>query len=248
MRALVMAAGLGTRLKPLTDSTPKPLVHVGARPMLAYVLEQLAGQGVSEAIMNIHYFPEQMRSFAYEWNRLKASPRLELQDESALLLDSGGAVALAAEWLFEKSDTALICNADVLANPNFTAFRQVHARLRDLHGVECTMAVLPHEEVGRKYHGIRVDPNGLIKEFVNKTGTPDSSLVHFPGYYLIDKKAVARLPMAGEVFCIKQKLWKPLAAEGKLGAFRYEDYYLDLGTPADLREAEAYLKSRSDLP
>lgn len=241
MRALVMAAGLGTRLKPLTDTLPKPLVPVLGRPMVAYVLDQLAEQGIREAILNIHYFPEKMRAFVAEWNGAGRLPRLEIQDESGLLLDSGGSIPRAAEFLFGKGDTALVCNADVLARPDLKALGAEHARLRDAFGVECTLAITPHPETGRKYNGLRRAADGRLTGFVEKTGTPDPTLFHFPGYYLLEKSALGRLPAAGTPFGIKEKLWVPLAREGKLGSHIYNDYYLDLGTPADLRHAEEFL-------
>jgi len=241
MRALVMAAGLGTRLKPLTDTLPKPLVPVLGRPMVAYVLEQLAEQGIREALLNIHYFPEKMRAFVAEWNAQGKAPRLEVQDESALLLDSGGSIPRAAAWLFAEGETALIANADVLARPNLKELSAAHAKLRAAFGVECTLAITPHPETGRKYNGIRRAGDGRITAFEGKTGTPDPSLFHFPGYYLIDNSALKRLPAVGTPFGIKEVLWQPLAAEGKLGSYIYDDYYLDLGTPADLAHAEAFL-------
>lgn len=245
MRALVMAAGLGTRLKPLTDTLPKPLVPVLGRPMVAYVLEQLAEQGIREAALNIHYFPEKMRAFAEEWNRAGKAPRLEIQDESGLLLDSGGSIPRAAGWLFAKATTALVCNADVLAKPDLASLAREHARLREQFGVECTLAVTPHPETGRKYNGLRRASDGRLTAFVEKTGTPDPTLFHFPGYYLLEKSALPRLPAVGTPCGIKEKLWAPLAAEGKLGSYIYEDYYLDLGTPADLRHAEEFLSARA---
>lgn len=241
MRALVMAAGLGTRLKPLTDTMPKPLVAVNGRPMVAYVLEQLAEQGITEAILNIHYFPEKMRTFAAEWNRGGRLPRLEIQDESGLLLDSGGSVVQAAPWLFAHDTAALLCNADVLARPDIRALRAEHDRLRREHGVECTLAVVAHPETGRKYNGFRRAPDGRLTAWEAKTGVPDPGLFHFPGYYVIEKSAIKRLPAVGVPFGIVGELWKPLAAEGKLGSYIYNGNYLDLGTPEDLRHAEAVL-------
>lgn len=239
MRALVMAAGLGTRLKPLTDSTPKPLVRVGGRPMVEYVLERLGRYGIDEALINIHYFPDQMRAFVAAWNARGAAPRLEIQDESALLLDSGGSVAVAAPWLFEKDRSALVCNADVLATPDLHALVARHRAL----GVDCTLALTTNAEVGRKYHGVALDEAGFVRAFVNKTGTPDPSLLHFFGYYVIDAAALDQAPAAGEPFCVKQKIWKPLAARGRMGGWSYEGPYLDLGTPADITAAEAWLKA-----
>ncbi|RZA05316.1 MAG: hypothetical protein EOP11_13100 [Proteobacteria bacterium] len=248
MRALVMAAGLGTRLKPLTNSTPKPLVPVLGIPMVAYVLEELRAHGIEEALLNIHYFPEQMRAFASEWNAAGKKPRLEIQDESALLLDSGGSITQAAPWLFADSSTALICNADVIAKPDLGALSKDHARLKADHGVECTLLITPHPETGRKYNGLRRSVDGRIEAFVEKTGVADPALFHFPGFYLLEKSAVAGLPPAGTPFGIKEKLWLPLAAAGKLGASIYNGTYLDLGTPEDLKAAEEFLtreKSRA---
>lgn len=245
MRALVMAAGLGTRLRPLTDTLPKPLVALRGRPMVAHVLDQLARQGIEEAILNIHYFPEKMRAFVYEWNAAGRRPSLKIQDESALILDSGGSIPVAAPWLFEREGTALVCNADVLADPDLKAFAAEHARLKNEFGAECSLAITPHPEVGAKYNGLARDAAGRITGFVGKTGKADPSLFHFPGYYLLEEKALNRLPKPGAVFGIKEALWQPLAAEGKLGSYLHQGDYLDLGTPADLKAAEEYLAARA---
>jgi NDP-sugar pyrophosphorylase family protein len=74
-----------------------------------------------------------------------------------------------------------------------------------------------------------------------KLGRAEPALRHFPGFYVIEKTAVARLPKAGKSFGIVEELWRPLAAEGKLGAWEYTGPYLDLGTVADLEAAERVL-------
>lgn len=239
MRALIMAAGLGTRLRPLTDHSPKPLVPVLGRPMVEYVLEVLARHGYREALMNVHYLPEKMRAFAERWNSAGKAPRIELQDETKEILGSGGALAKAQAWLFEKDSTALICNADVIAQPNLDDLLKAHQNT----GAECTMALTPHPEAGRKYNGVILE-NGLIKGF-SQPGAPDPKLLHFFGYYLINKSCMARLAPSGQKSNILEGVWKPLVKESKLGGWKYEDYYLDLGTPEDLREAEAFLKNRN---
>lgn len=240
MRALVMAAGLGTRLRPLTDSLPKPLVPVLGKPMVEYVLEGLAAGGVAEATINVHYLPDKLRGFVEAWNRRGGRPFLRLQDESREILGSGGAVALAAPWLFERGSAALVCNSDVLADPDLAALAAEHGRLAAGKGVECTLAVMRHPEAGLKYTGVR-RRGDLVTGFERASG-PDPEFWHFPGYYLIGAEAAARLPPAGASFSIVDELWKPLAREGRLGAWEYDGPYRDLGTPDDLREAEAALK------
>jgi len=239
MRAIVMAAGLGTRLKPLTNDNPKPLVPVAGRPMVEFVLSHLASHGFKEALINIHYLPEKMRAFVARWNRDGRLPRLEIQDESDKILGSGGALVKAASWLFEHCSSALVCNADVLAAPDLTALQSFHERLKG-EGVGATLIYTAHPEAGRKYNGLRV--HGERVESFSQPGIASPELFHFPGFYVVEKSAVARLPGAGEI-SVLEKMWKPLAADGKLGAFLYEGYYFDLGTAEDLQIAEHAFQS-----
>jgi NDP-sugar pyrophosphorylase family protein len=232
MRAMVMAAGLGTRLRPLTNDLPKPLVPVGGKPMIEFVLASLARHGVTEALLNIHYLPEKMRAFVDAWNESGRQPRLSVQDESGKILGSGGGVALAAPWLFAQDDYAVVCNSDVLAQPDLTTLVKAHRA----SGLPCTLMVMAHPEAGKKFTGLRVE-GGKVLSF-EKAG---SGLFHFPGFYVISKEAVARMPAPTDEFSVVEKLWRPLAAEGKLGAFLYEGKYMDLGTVEDLKAAEGVL-------
>jgi len=239
MRALLMAAGLGTRLRPLTDFIPKPLVPVRGKPMVEYVLEVLAKNGVAEAIINVHYLPGNMRDFVDLWNLRGGIPLLKIQDETKEILGSGGAVALAAPWLFAEGETAVICNSDVIADPDLLAMRKHHLALSSSNGVECTLAAVTHSDAGIKYNGMRRD-NDLILGF-EQHGKHDAGLWHFPGYYLVEPTIMKRLPAAGRSFSIVDALWKPLVTEKKLGAWTYSGQYFDLGSVDDLKAAEAAL-------
>lgn len=242
MRALVMAAGLGTRLRPLTDHLPKPLVPVLGRPMIEYILDILVKNGIREARVNIHYLPEKMTAFVDEWNARGGPLHLFVQDESHQILGSGGAVKLAADWLFEKENTALVCNADVIADPDLGALMREHRRLESAFGVECTMAITPSTEAGVKYNGVRW-AEGLVSGFEND-GKNDPGLHFFFGYYLVNKTCMSRLPAAGLVGDTLKDIWKPLAREKKLGGWVYSGSYHDLGSVGDLHRAEAALKGR----
>src|ERR1044071_4534812 len=94
-RAMVLAAGLGTRMRPLTDKIPKPLVPVAGKPLIDHVLDRLADAGVARAVVNVHYMAEQIEQhLAY-----RTRPQITISDERGLLLGTGGGVARALPQL-----------------------------------------------------------------------------------------------------------------------------------------------------
>ncbi|MCM1005716.1 MAG: NTP transferase domain-containing protein, partial [Prevotella sp.] len=113
MKAFVLAAGLGTRLKPWTLSHPKALVPVGGVPMLERVLRSLENQGFDYIVVNIHHFGEQIIEFinSHEWKA-----RIEISDERDLLLDTGGALVHAASLLCKDNEPFLVHNVDILSD------------------------------------------------------------------------------------------------------------------------------------
>jgi NDP-sugar pyrophosphorylase family protein len=233
MRAFVMSAGLGTRLRPLTDSLPKPLVPLKGRPMVEYLLDQLEAQGFEEARLNIHYLPEKMISFVEKWNKRGKKLRLSIQDERDKILGSGGALSRGSPWLFEKSHFTLVCNADVIANPNFSQLLAKHQQLRD-QGIKTTLAVMSHPLAGKKYNGLEVKKD-LVEGFKR---SENEELFHFPGFYVVDERCKEHFLPDGVEYSVVEKIWEPLAKEKELGAWRYNGVYFDLGTVEDLRLAE----------
>jgi len=105
-RAMVLAAGLGLRMRPLTEQVPKPLVKVAGRPLISPLLDALASIGIEDTVINIHYLADQMRIFA---SNVK-SPKIIISDETTRLLDSGGGVKKALPHLGE--DPFFVLNAD----------------------------------------------------------------------------------------------------------------------------------------
>lgn len=90
-RAMVLAAGMGTRMRPLTDNMPKSLVKVAGKPLLDHVLDRLAAEGVERAVVNVHHFAEQIIAHLADRRR----PQIAISDERGLLLDTGGGVVKA---------------------------------------------------------------------------------------------------------------------------------------------------------
>lgn len=110
---MIFAAGLGTRLKPLTDSLPKALVSVGGKPLLQHIIEKLKQSGFDEIIINIHHFGQQIIDFVEENNRFDI--RIEFSDERKKLLDTGGGIKKAS-WFFDDNKPFLVHNVDILSN------------------------------------------------------------------------------------------------------------------------------------
>ena len=111
MKCLIFAAGLGTRLKPLTDTMPKALVPVGGMPLIEHVTRKLKASGVDEAVVNVHHFADMVR----QWAENQDIMSMEVSDERALLLETGGGVLHARKYL-EGCGKFLIHNVDILSD------------------------------------------------------------------------------------------------------------------------------------
>ena len=122
MQAMIFAAGLGTRLKPLTDRIPKALVSVGGEPLLKRVIFQLKDAGFTRIVVNVHHFSNQIIDYLKDNDNFGVDIRIS--DESEKLLDTGGGIKKA--WsLFDPSEPILIHNVDILSNVNLKKFYQL---------------------------------------------------------------------------------------------------------------------------
>ena len=119
---MIFAAGLGTRLKPLTDTMPKALVPVGGRPLLDINIRRLMAQGYDRFVVNIHHFAQQIIDYV---NEQDYAPLVHFSDESAQLLETGGGLKKAAP-LFRDDQPILIHNVDILDNVNYDWFARQH--------------------------------------------------------------------------------------------------------------------------
>lgn len=119
MQAMIFAAGLGTRLKPLTDTRPKALVRVGGRTLLEHTVARLKAAGAARIVVNVHHFADMVKEFLRERDNLGADIRVS--DETDKLLDTGGGIKKAAP-LFESSSPVLIHNVDILSKVDLRAF------------------------------------------------------------------------------------------------------------------------------
>ncbi|MDE6121077.1 MAG: NTP transferase domain-containing protein [Muribaculaceae bacterium] len=163
MKAIVFAAGVGSRLKPFTDSHPKALVPVAGIPMLGRVIGKLKNAGVSEIVVNIHHFPSQIRHYLEENNNFGID--IEISDESDLLLDTGGALARIyreSRIIANAGDNepVIVHNADILADFELTGLTET------LAGSEAAILVDPHRQSTRRF---LFDSDGKLAGWTNLT-------------------------------------------------------------------------------
>jgi NDP-sugar pyrophosphorylase family protein len=124
MKAMILAAGLGTRLKPLTDATPKALIPVQGKPMLERLMLKLKDAGFDEIVINVHHHAEQIIDFLNANNNFGLT--VHISDERQYLLETGGAIKHAAQFL-EGGEPFLVHNVDILSDVDLTAFYHCHS-------------------------------------------------------------------------------------------------------------------------
>lgn len=241
MKAMVLAAGLGTRLRPLTDDRPKALVMVGGRTMLEIALERLRQFGVTEAIVNTHHFGEMIRDY------LKANGnfgmRIEVSAEEELL-DTGGGIKRAA-WFFLEGGGApfIVHNVDVVSTIDLVRMMSFHAE----QGALATMAVQQRET--SRY--LLFDENNLLcGRRAGRDGEPqmvrtarETQPLAFCGVHILSPDIFAKMTETGAFSIIDTYL--RLAAQGeKIAAFRADEYrWRDLGRPEAVAQAAREMES-----
>ena len=129
MKALIFAAGLGTRLKPLTETVPKALVSVNGKPLLEHVILRLKNVGVSQIIINIHHFPDEIINFVH--SKQNFDIEIAFSDERDLLLDTGGGIKKAS-WFFNDGRPFFVHNVDIFSNVDLNKMYAAHLQSQAL--------------------------------------------------------------------------------------------------------------------
>ncbi len=248
MKAMILAAGLGTRLRPLTDDRPKALVEIGGRTLLEITLTHLRGFGVREVIINVHHFADMIVEYLKKNDNF--GMRIEVSREDALL-DTGGGLKKAAHFFLRGSADAsshpeepfIVHNVDVLSAIDLRRMVQFHA---DNHAL-ATLAVQDRKSsrhllfddqfqlCGRR---IGSDPPELVG------GLQPACALAFSGIHIVSPRLLAMLSEEG-AFSIIGSYLRLAAAGEKILAFRADQYYWrDLGQPENVAQAAQDLKKK----
>jgi len=232
VQAIVLVGGEGTRLRPLTETVPKPALTLVDRPFLAYLIEWLAGHGIEEVVLACGFLPGALReALADEEERAGASIRYLAEPEP---LGTAGAIRFAADQLGEElDDRFLALNGDVLTDLHIGALFESHAT----GDARATIGLCPVED-SAAYGLVRTDPDGTVLEFLEKTGRSEPGEVN-AGTYVLERSVLDLIP-PGENVSIERDVFPRLAGRGLRGV-RLEGYWMDIGTP------ERYLQASWDI-
>ena len=230
MKAMLLAAGLGSRLRPLTDQTPKPLLPVGGRPLIAYTLLLLKKYGIHEVIINVHHLGEQIIQAVGNGDRM--GMRITYSEEASLLGTAGAIKKVQAQL---EDAPFLIINGDILIDLDLDAVAAFHRQC----GGMATL-VLRASEDAEQFGVLEIDRACRIRNILGKTpwNKADARAMMFTGVHLASPRILDFLPREGSITDVYVEM---LQREEALYGYLAEGYFCDLGTP------ERYYRANRDM-
>lgn len=238
---MIFAAGLGTRLAPLTNERPKALIEVDGKPLLEYAIEHFRDSNIQRIVINVHHFAQQIKDYiaqnASRWSNIE----IYISDESDMLLDTGGGLVKALP-LFDDSEPIVVGNADVLSNAPLKWLIEQHKN----SGREATLLT----KVRNSTRQLLFDENHRLSGWINKT-TGEQKMprqvdnLHesaFCGFHVINPDLLKTMLPVRKFPIIDAYL--QLAANHNIGEeLLTNDYYwFDVGTPEKLQVANDFMK------
>lgn len=236
-KALIFAAGKGTRLKPFTDSHPKALALVNDVPLLERNIKYLQSFGVTEFVINVHHFGEQIVEFLEKNNHFGA--KIDISDEKDELLETGGGLLFAQKYL-ENEENFLIMNADILTDLNIHELVKFH----EAHLPLATLAVSDRDSSRKLFFNSEM----VLKGWMNKNSgetkmaefNKDFKELAFSGIHCINSSIFDKIKRRGKFSIMEEYL--DLMFENNILGFQHEARLIDVGRPESVIEAEKYFK------
>ena len=237
MKALIFAAGKGTRLKPFTDHHPKALAMVNEVPLLERNIRFLQSFGINEFVINIHHFGDQIVNFLKKRDNFGA--KVEISDERNELLETGGGLVFARKFLDFQEDF-LIMNADILTDMNVAKFVKYHQEKKDF----ATLAVSDRNS-SRK---LLFNPEMILRGWLNvQTGeqrlaefNKGFKALAFSGIHCINPEIFNKIKRTGKFSIMEEYL--DLMHSEQIHGYEHQGILIDVGRPESVLEAEKIFK------
>jgi NDP-sugar pyrophosphorylase family protein len=235
MKAMVLAAGQGTRLRPITDSQPKALVPLAGRPMIEYALLLLRHYGIGEIIINLHHFGEQIENHLGDGRKLGLELSYSIERE---LLGTGGGLLKAKPFL--QNDTFIVINTDALIDLNLAELIAFHRHV----SATATLVLRPDEKADQ-YGSMDIDVKGRIYRFLEaKAPTPSvgpTRKLMFTGVQIFEPEVFGYMDAneAAQKFSTTMQTYPRMLQAGEaLYGFCFEGFWQDLGTVERIKSVE----------
>jgi MurNAc alpha-1-phosphate uridylyltransferase len=228
--AMVMAAGLGTRMRPLTDDRPKALVEVGGKALIDHMLDRLVEAGVETAVVNVHYFADLVEAHLAR----RAAPHIVISDEREALLETGGGLRKARPLLGE--DPIFVANIDAVWTEDAGSVLAGLAAAWDSDAMDALLLVAPMPRT-LGFDG----PGDFFMDDAGRLafrGDAPASPFAFAGVHITKPQVVDDQPV--ESFSLR-RIWRPMAQAGRMHAFALAGEWMHVGDPQALVEAEKAL-------
>ncbi|MCW2955731.1 MAG: GDP-mannose pyrophosphorylase [Thermoleophilia bacterium] len=231
MHAIILVGGRGTRLQPLTDTRPKPMLPILGRPFLEHQLAHLKAHGVTAVTFACGFLPSQIVSHFGEGDDLGMKLTYVIEPQP---LDTAGAIAFAARTL--EPQRLLVCNGDVLTDMDISRLVAEHERL----GAAATIALTPVDDPTR-YGLVRTGERDAVLAFLEKPTLEEAGEDRYinAGTYVLEPEVIAMVPQG--VRCNIEREIFPALVGKRLHAIGFDGYWNDIGTPA------SYLAANIDL-
>ena len=222
MNAIILAGGRGSRLAPLTDTTPKPMLPLYNRPMLDYVMSQLYNFGITDVVCTVGYKREQIEARMRQYENIRY--RIVKEEKP---LGTGGAVKNCEKYLHE---VFVVVSGDCLNDIDLDAMIKVHTESKK----DVTIAVVNVEDA-TKFGVVKVDENADICEFIEKPKTNDYGTLINAGVYVINKSVIQQ--MQEGVCDFAKDVFPVLVQNRKIGAYFHNGFWTDIGAVGDYYQA-----------
>lgn len=239
VQGIILAAGFGTRLRPLTNRIPKAVVEVDGKPLIFYALENMIRAKVSRVVINTHYLSEALKSVVNS----RSWPMQVLFSHEPQILGTGGGIKKAMT-LLSAPDAVLVQNADGLIQANCEAIFKRHESTNPL----ATM-VLKTVKNPREYGEVLTDDDDMICDINGSVGFSGSAKKRrmFCGMQLLSPEIVKFMPNNKTEFCIlKDTIIPALRDRARVASVENPGFFCDVGTPERLAEAEAFMRNQSN--
>lgn len=228
MKAFLLAAGYGTRLRPITDTVPKCLVPICGKPLLGWWFELFQKHGITDVLINTHYLPDPVRAYLTKYNATHENFMCHETFEPELL-GSGGTIRKNRAFV-QDEESFLICYADNLTNADLTAFQKVHA----MNDGVLTMALF-HTNLPKQCGIAEIGEDDRIVSFIEKPEHPKSDLAN-AGMYIARQELFDYLPDGDEPLDFGKSVLPKLT--GRMYGWHTQGYLLDVGTLENYKKAQ----------